>query len=442
MAIPVIMPKLEMSQEEATIVEWLKREGERVEKGEYLLAVETDKVTVEIESPASGILAGIRASSQELVPVTEIIAYILEPGEKGPPAPAPPVVPPIGGETGGALRATPVAQRLAATHNVDLSAVAGSGTGGRVTKADVEEVLATPSPPPSVPPSGGETGGELRATPAARRVAREHGVDLGGVSGSGPRGRVQAADVLASAAEARAKPTTIPGTQGDVIPLQGMRRTIAERMTTSYRTAPHITLTARVDMTGFEEARAHLNTRAQAAGQAHVSVTALIVKALAWALKRHPWLNSTLRDEAIHLLPEVNIGVAVALPDGLIVPVVHQADRLGMEQIAASVEDLTTRAREARLLPDDVAGGTFTLTNLGPLGIEQFTAIINPPQSAILAVGVAQPEVIPDRDGQPNVRPIMRVTLSADHRVVDGAVAAHFLNDLRQALEAPTLMLW
>ncbi len=430
MAVPVIMPKLEMSQETATVVEWLKQEGEHVEKGEPLLMVETDKVTLEIDSPASGILAGVRVGPQQVVPVTEVIAYILQPGEELPreaevPSPPPPPIPP--------LAATPVAQRLATARGVDLSAVVGTGPGGRITKADVEAVLAAPSRPAVEPPPE-----KVRATPAARRIARERGVDLLAVPGSGPQGRIQAADVLAFT---RA-PAVAPAPAAEVVPLQGMRRTIAERMTTSYRTAPHITFTVRVDMSGFKKARARLNARAEATGQPHVSATALIVKAVAWALKRHPWLNSTLRDEEIHLLPEINVGVAVALEEGLIVPVVHQADRKSVAEIAAEMNDLVTRAREGRLTPADVAGGTFTVSNLGPFGIEQFTAIINPPQAAILAVGATQLEPVVDEEGQVVVRPVMRMTLSADHRVVDGARAARFLTDLREALEAPTLILW
>jgi len=438
MATPVIMPKLEMSQETATIIEWLKREGERIEKGDSLLAVETDKVTVEIEAPASGVLAGIRAQSQQVVPVTEIIAYILQPGEELPSVTEteePLVAPsPAAGATAPIVQpATPVARRLAVAHGVDLSTVVGTGPGGRITKGDVDAALAaTPGSGVEPPP------GRVRATPAARRIARERGVDLSALPGSGPRGRIQAADVQASA------PVDVFPAEAEVVPLQGMRRTIAERMSISYRTAPHITLTVRVDVSGLEEARARLNAKSQveASGGPHVSVTALMVKAVAWALERHPWLNSTLRDEGIHLLREINIGVAVALPQGLIVPVVCRADRKGVAEIAAEVQDLTARAREGRLAPGDVARGTFTITNLGPLGIEQFTAIINPPQAAILAVGAIQPEVIADEKHQVTVRPVMRMTLSADHRIVDGAVAAHFLNDLREALEAPALLLW
>jgi len=297
----------------------------------------------------------------------------------------------------------------------------------------VEAALAAPSRP-AVEPSPEK----VRATPAARRIARERGVDLSAVTGSGPQGRIQAADVLAFTQA----PAGTPAPVAEIIPLQGMRRTIAERMTTSYRTTPHITFTVRVDMSRFEEARARLNARAEAAGEVHVSATALIVKAVAWALRQHPWLNSTLHDEEIHLLPEVNVGVAVALEEGLIVPVVHQADRKSVAEIAAEMNDLVTRAREGRLTPADVAGGTFTVSNLGPFGIEQFTAIINPPQAAILAVGATQLEPVVDEEGQVVVRPVMRMTLSADHRVVDGARAARFLTDLREALEAPTLILW
>ena len=250
---------------------------------------------------------------------------------------------------------TRVAQRLAEAHGVDLGAIVGTGPGGRITKADVEAATAATSRlAAELPPDPGK----VRATPAARRIARERGLNLAEMAGSGPRGRIQAADVLTFTPA----PAVIPVPTAEVVPLRGMRRTIAERMAVSYRTAPHITLTVRVDMSGFEEARARLNAKAEATGQPHVSATALIVKAVAWALKRHPWLNSTLRQGSgqalrqnlgqalrqdsgqgeegeIHLLPEINVGVAVAVEEGLIVPVVRQADRKGGKcrcQVAAS----------------------------------------------------------------------------------------------------------
>lgn len=391
MPVPVIMPKLEMTQETATVIEWLADEGQQVAQGDPILTVETDKVTIEIEAPASGTLAGLLAASGDVVPVTQVIAHILQPGEALPQ----PVVRP---------------------------------------SDEPKSPLAFSGPQPPVPASGGTADG-VRATPVARRLAREHGVDLEQLAGSGPRGRVQAADVLERATAA--PPALAEGAQ--VVPLAGMRRTVAERMTFSYQTTPHISLTMRVDIGALEEARARLNARAQKHQGPHVSLTALIVRAVAWALKRHPYLNSTLRGEEIHLLSEINVGVAVALENGLIVPVLRGADQRSLAETALAVNDLTVRAREGRLTPGDVAGGTFTVTNLGPFGVEQFTAIINPPQAAILAVGAAQPEALIS-DGQVVVRPVLRMTLSADHRIVDGALAARFLSDLRDALEEPLLL--
>ncbi len=434
MATPVIMPKIEMAQERATIIQWLREEGDEVEKGEALLEVETDKVTMEVEAPASGILAGLRGGRGDRIPVTETIAYILEPGEDLPEEPGEEAKAPLpSAEAAGEAGATPVTRRLAEVRGVDLSDLEGSGPQGRITRSDVEAALQASEPSPA---EGVE--GKVRATPAARRIAREEQVELSAVSGSGPRGRVQADDVRAFV-EAREE---APGPTAEVVPLEGMRRTIAERMTESYQTAPHITLTIDVDMGAFEETRARLNVKAEAAGAPRVTVTALLVKAVASTLEGHPWLNSTLQGEEIHLLPQINVGVAVALETGLIVPVVHNADRKGVGEIAADVRELTTRAREHRLRPSDVAGGTFTVSNLGPFGIDQFTAIINPPEAAILAVGALRRRFVPDDGGNPVVCPIMRMTLSADHRIVDGAAAARFLRDLRQALETPALLLW
>jgi pyruvate dehydrogenase E2 component (dihydrolipoamide acetyltransferase) len=445
MAVPVIMPKFEMSQETATVVEWLKQEGDEVKKGEPLLTVETDKVTMDVEVPASGILKDIRVEPQQIVPVTEVIAYILEPGEELPEIL--PSFPPTSFDSaqdkrgeevlerqGG--RATPVAQRLAAAHSVDLGAVIGTGTGGRIIKADVEAAMVAPA---ERMPEGNP--GKVRATPAARRVARERDMDLATIPGSGPRSRVQVGDVLAMALTPIPAPDLGRG-EPTVVSLQGIRRTIAERMTTSYQTAPHITLTVQVDIGAFEETRAQLNAKAEADGLPRVSVTVLLVKAVAWALRRHPWLNSTLRGDEIHLLPEINVGVAVALEAGLIVPVVCGADRKGVAEIAVEVQDLIARAREGCLMPVDVAEGTFTLSNLGPFGIELFTAIINPPQAAILAVGAARREAVVGPDDEVVVRPILWMTLSVDHRIVDGAVAARFLADLREVLKSPALLLW
>ncbi|MGD8245447.1 MAG: dihydrolipoamide acetyltransferase family protein, partial [Anaerolineae bacterium] len=376
------------------------------------------------------------------IPVTETIAYVLEPGEELPAEAAAKAAPasreetevpsPSAGKTAD-IAVTPVARRLAEAEGVDLATLKGTGPEGRITKSDVEAALETP-----VETAVKDVAGKARATPASRRIAREEGVDLSTVPGSGPRGRVQADDVR-TYVEARA---AVPAVTAEVVPLEGMRRTIAKRMTESYQTIPHITFTTQVDMGAFEETRAQLNAKAKDGDGPHVTVTALLVKAVAWTLERHAWLNSTLRDEEIHLLTDINVGVAVALEEGLIVPVVHHADQKGIAEIAADVKELTTRARDNRLRPSDVAEGTFTVSNLGPLGIDQFTAIINPPEAAILAVGTVRHRFIPDDDGNPVARPMMKMTLSADHRTVDGATAARFLRDLREALETPALLLW
>ncbi|UCF62254.1 MAG: 2-oxo acid dehydrogenase subunit E2 [Anaerolineaceae bacterium] len=435
MATKVIMPKLEMAQESATIIEWLKREGDQVEKGEPLLVIETDKVTVELESPGSGLLSSVRGDPGEEIPVTKVIAYLLEPGEEPPEeiveeeiervseAPPPPILPLP------SVEVTPVAKRLAASHGIDLGTVVGTGPKGQITKEDVEAALAAPV---AVTPPG-----KIRATPSARRLAREKGVDLAAVKGTGPRGQVTAEDVEAYSPA----PGIVGLTPLETVPLRGIRRTIAERMTHSYQTTPHIFVSLRVDMSKLEVERARLNEESEANEQPRISVTAILVKVTADVLKDYPWLNSTLQGEEVVLISDLNIGVAVALDGGLIAPVVHDADRKGVAEIGAEVQDLATRARNNQLTPSDVARGTFTISNLGPFGIDQFTAIINPPNAAILAVGAIRPEVVVDEEGEIVVRPLAWMTLAADHRIVDGAVAAQFLTALKEALEDPAQFL-
>ena len=440
MATDVIMPKVDMDQETGTVGQWVKQEGDRVKQGETILEIETDKVAIEVEAPASGILSGILVDEGVTVPIATVIAYILEPGEALPEGakPATAVDEALKSEERDSdIAATPVARNLAEASGIDLTAVPGSGPGGKVTKRDVEEALAAPAP-------FGNGQGKVYATPAARRLAKERGVALESISGSGPGSRIQAADVLA-AEEAAAQTEMVQVVQAapevEVIPLRGMRRTIAERMTASYQQIPHISFTSRIDMSKFNEARAELNAHGEKMGSPRIPATALIVKIVAAVLARHPWLNSSFQEEEIHLYRDINIGVAVALETGLIVPVVRDVAAKGVAQIAAEVKDLSTRARDEQLVPSEVRGGTFTISNLGPFGVEQFTAIINSPQAAILAVGAMQPEVVADEDGQAVVRPLMHITLSADHRVVDGAVAAHFIADLKAALESPVLLL-
>lgn len=438
MATTLIMPKVDMDQETGTVVEWIKQEGDEVEQGETILIIETDKVAIDVESPASGILQGFQAEPGEVIPIGTVIAYILESGEELPESVKTQDIPPSSQSLAttpsvdlAKIDASPVARNFAESHNIDLRRIAGTGPSGKITKSDVQDKLAASH-------HGGTGAGKVFATPAARRISRERGLDLTNIVGSGPENRIQAADIFS---ESVVLPQAISESDVKIIKLRGIRRTIAERMTASYQTAPHISFVVRVDVSRLKEIRAKLNSKTVDTDQPSVSVTALLVKAVAWTLKQHPLLNSTLKDDEIWLFPDVNLGVAVALSEGLIVPVVHKADQKNIGTIASELNDLVLRARQGQLTPIDVDGGTFTISNLGPLGIEQFTAIINPPQSAILAVGAIQPEVFLNEDSQITTHPIMRMTLSVDHRIVDGAVAAHFLKDLREVLESPELLL-
>ncbi|MCS7008235.1 MAG: 2-oxo acid dehydrogenase subunit E2, partial [Gaiellaceae bacterium] len=261
------------------------------------------------------------------------------------------------------------------------------------------------------------------------------------VAGTGPRGRIQSADVRAAHAQAApvAAPSAVSAPILRTIPLTGMRRTIATRLQQSFQQSPHIFFDAHIDATAMEALRAQANERLPKDAP-RVSVTAIIAKACAWALSRHPMLNSRIEGDSIVLLSDIHLGIAVALDEGLIVPVVRDVPRKGLAQLAAEIADLAERARSNRLRPDDVAGGTFTISNLGMFGVDRFTAILNPPQVGILAVGTTRKQIVPDENDRPVARPILTVTLSADHRVVDGAVAARFLKDLRDGLEQPALL--
>jgi pyruvate dehydrogenase E2 component (dihydrolipoamide acetyltransferase) len=442
MPVPFIMPKFDMDQEKATIISWSKKEGDLIQFDETVLTVETEKVAIDVPAPATGILARILFNDGDVVPVTKVIAYILKEGETLadlPPAdetlppPAKPEIVPVPqtmpAASAASTPATPVALRMANEEGVDISKVSTSGT--RITREDVERYLASQKPVGRV---------TIAATPAARRVARESGVALETVPGSGPRGRVQSADVLA------AKPVSVSATherEAEIVPLTSIRRTIAERMQHSFQELPHIALTVDVDMTEAENVRKRLNMQAEKLGQMRVTVTAIIIKVVAWALIRNPYLNASFNGDSISLWKDVNIGVAAAAPQGLIVPVLKDADKLGVGEINLRLTELAERARENKLKIEDVQGGTFTISNLGMFGIRQFRAVINPPESAILAVGgiVRTPKVVDDQD-RVEVRPMLSLTLSADHRVIDGIVAAHFLSDLAAGLESPSMLLY
>lgn len=458
MATEVIMPKFGMSQEVGQVIQWLKAEGEAIKEGEPLLEVMTDKVTMEVEAPASGILVGVLAESDEIVPVAETIAYIIDPDE----AFQPPTEPSwrekeaVRSESAkadhsrpeiavqrelDAENSTPVAQRMAADLGLDLADINGSGRDGKITRTDVLAHLAK-----QVDGGQGIGGFEIgerqtvRAAPNARRIARQFQLDLSGVRGSGPSGRIQGKDVVAhlSGSSPAGMSSGIPRE----IPLDGIRRIIAERMSQSAQTAPHITLEIEADTSRAQALRDEANQRLPDSDRNRLTLTSLWVKITAWALAQHPLLNASFQGDSILLHPDINIGIATALDDGLIVPVIRAADQKDLLSINNELKDLSTRARDGTLQPEHVSGGTFTLSNLGMYGITRFSAIINPPESGILAIGAIQAIPVVEADNHTvAIRPMMNLSLSADHRVVDGAGAARFLMDLKRAIEDPDLLL-
>lgn len=400
MATDVIMPALGMAQEKGILVQWLKAEGESVTKGEPLMEVETDKATVEIEAPASGVLADVTADEGDEVPVGQTIAVILAPGEA-------------------------------------LSEKSASAPALRTPETPKNE----PSPKPkesgehqTAPPSGGGQTTRVLASPAARRIAQEKGVDVASLRGTGPGGSVVAEDVLRAAEAETPAPPVSPQT-AESAALTPMRRIVGERMTRSKQTAPHFYVSMEVDMTEVGKARA----RWKEEGKKLVpSINDFILHACARALKDFPSLNSAFTGEGIQHFAEINIGMAVALEEGLVVPVIRNADRLGIEPLAQQSRELAEKAQRKKLFPLDYEGGTFTVSNLGMFGVDSFVAIINPPQCAILASGQAAPRVVPYGEGIA-IRSMMTMTLSADHRIVDGVIAARFLQELKRLLEKPAL---
>ena len=432
MAKEVIMPKFGFTQETAEIVKWLKQEGDKVEMGDLIAEVTTDKVNMEVEAMDEGILAGLKYKEGDVVPIAQVIAYILKPGEEVPKSTEAPVL--SQAQTASAptetvnaqavpagANATPVAARVATDLNIDLSRVAGSGSGGRITREDVESYARGQV----------SANGKVRATPSARRIANESNVDLHQVQGTGPNGRIQGPDVIQFSQRGPSiQPGMMPlsGNEAEVVPMSSMRRTIANRLQQSYQQSPHIYFDADIDVTELEKLRAY-------AGK--VSMTAFITRIVAWALIRHPYINSQLNGNDILLMKNINIGLAVALDNGLIVPVIRNANNKSVLQIATEIADFAEKAKANQLKPDDLTDGTFTISNLGMFGVDRFTAIINPPQTAILAISRAMKKFVPDENDQPTVRSMMTVTLSVDHRVIDGAVAAQFLRDLRDGLESP-----
>jgi pyruvate dehydrogenase E2 component (dihydrolipoamide acetyltransferase) len=435
MATNVIMPALGMAQDTAILVQWLKQEGDTVAKGEPLAEIQTDKATVEIEAPGAGVLANVTAGPGAEVPVGQTIALIRAPGEAPPPVSALPQAAEQGNgafsrETPRPTRAaaSPLAARIAAEHHVDVSAIKPAGK--RVNKADVQTYLQQQSAS-----NGSESPVRLTpASPKARRLAAEHGADVAAMRGSGPGGAVLAGDVLAATAllPAALAPAPVGNGAADGLPMSGIWRIMAERTTQSWTSAPHFFLMREVNASRLQTWREQLQKRS--AG--NITYTDLLVKLVAATLREHPRLNAWWTNGKISLNDEVNIGLAAATDDGLVVPVIHGADMLAISEIAGRRQELVARAQAGKLRPDDLRDGTFTISNLGMYGMDAFTAIINAPQVAILAVGRIAERVVPV-NGQPGVQPMLMLSLSCDHRAVDGARGAQFLAALAEVIEEP-----
>ncbi len=436
----VIMPKVGDAMTEGKVVRWYKKAGEAVKKGEPLLEIETDKVNLDVEAEQDGTLAAVTVEAGQTVPVGNVLASVLAPGEKAPPAAkaaAAPKKPEVSEpEKGQQRRRTDKKDSIKHTTGEYQEAIEQQGLRKDRTAAPSANVVALPE------------GGRRRSSPLARRMARDLGVPLEAVQGSGPQGRVIAKDVQNFRGAAEAQPaaaaprasrvsaaplmSTLPALEAKLVPLSAMRRTIAKRLAESTGPIPHFYLTADYDVTNLLSFREQVN----AIEGIKTSVNDYIVRAVALALHHHPYVNASWGDDGISLHGEVHIGIAVSTPEGLITPVVRNADQKSIREIGDEVRALAEKARNRKLLPNEYQGSTFTISNLGAWGIEEFTAIINPPNAAILAIGAVEsrPVVI---ERQVAVRERMKITMSCDHRVVDGAAGAEFLKTLRQYLEQP-----
>lgn len=429
------MPRLSDTMEEGVIAAWRKQEGDRISRGEVVADIETDKAIMELEAYDEGVLEKVLVSEGQTVPIGTPIGL-------------------LGDGSGSAAAAAPA----------ETSPGKADSTPAEPTPAEpAADKPAEPAQAPAAADSA-SNGSKPKASPLAKAVARELGVDLAGVTGTGPGGRIIRADIEAAASasqaageqpaaqdgaaqgsaaqdaasqnESAAPAAVQAGADSEEIPLNNIRKITAQRLTESKQQAPHIYLTSAIDVTDLVAFRADLNSRLQAAGGSKVSVNDLVVKAVATALRANPSVNVSFAGDKLIQHNRIHLGVAVATDNGLVVPVIDDADRKSVSEIAAEGREKAERARERKLKPDEMTGSTFSVSNLGMFGIEEFTAVINPPEAGILAVGATRDEV-QVRDGEFVARKMLRVTLSADHRAVDGAVGAVFLQQLTALLEDP-----
>ncbi|HVM17877.1 MAG TPA: dihydrolipoamide acetyltransferase family protein [Gaiellaceae bacterium] len=440
MATEVKLPRLGQGMESGTIVRWLKSEGERVEKGEPLYELDTEKVTQEVEAEASGVLLKIAVAEGE-VDVGRTVAFIGDEGEEVPSGDG-------GAGDGGADAGSP-----AKVEPHEAEAEEGAEKPGEGPEMDDErergrQAAAEAARAETASGNGASRleGGRVKASPLARRIAREKGVELASISGTGPEGRIVAEDVerAAAAPAPAAAPASAPaaaparGAEPEVVPLSSTRKTIARRLTEAWA-APVFQLSVGADMSRMLDVRERLVARLRE-GETKPTVNDLLTKACAAALVRHPAVNAHFTGDAVHRFRVAHVGIAVAAPGGLIVPVIRDADRLTVQEIAATRAEVVDRARDGKLRREDLEGGTFTISNLGMFGVEQFVAVLNPPQAAILAVGTTEerPVVV---DGALEILPMVHLTLTCDHRAIDGAEGAEFLATVKELLEEPALAL-
>ena len=436
MATPIVMPRLGDFMTEGTVVRLARSQGDEVGRGEVIAEIETEKLNYDLEAVAGGIFHPVVVEGAT-VAVDGLIAYVLEAGEKAPEAETPqarsaptsarqaPTRHPAAASGGGdAFRSTPGARRVAASLDVDLSQVTPTGPGGRIVEADVRTFSEKQSAAPTVVPS----------TPAARRLASSLGVDLSQITPTGPAGRIIEADVQAFVEQQ--KPALPPGLPepSRSEPLRGMRRSIAQHMGDSLKNSAQLSYFMDVDVTEGQR----LRREASQGADTTITMAHLLIKACAETLRRVPAMNSVLANGEIHYFDQANIGVAVALDDGLIVPVLRDVGSMDMHQIANATQRLSERARANDLSPDDMVGGTFTISVLG--SVDGFTPILNPPQSGILGVGRSVQKPVVSR-GNIVVREMMTLSLTADHQVIDGAVAASFMRRLQATVERPAALL-
>jgi len=440
-ATEVVIPMLGITVEKGTIIEWLKSEGDLVQKGEIIFIVETEKVTTEVESPASGILAKIIVPVGVEVPVLTLAAVITEPGEElpaeyatqaievppgkaevktqGEQVPVSTTPPQTPATPTGSIEAVPAARKLAQDKGIDLKTVSGTGPGGIIVIHDVEAALK-----PRVEPV-------VKVSTLARKLAEKEGIPLEGIEGTGIRGRIMCDDLRPAAEEKAAHGL------GKVMQMNSMRKVIARRMAESAVNAPHIYFFTDVWMEPILDFRQDILPDFEKKFGLRPSVNDFLIKAVALNILDFPILNATLKGEEIHILPEVNICLAVALPEGLVVPAIANADKVGLAGIIQQREDLVQRARSGKLSMDELERGTFTISSLTQYDITYFTAILNPPQSGILTVGKTRDELAMV-DGEVEVKKVSTFGLSVDHRIIDGAVAADFLQNLKWKLERPS----